>query len=189
MTIPGRGDLAPRRRSSYSRRRRWPRLLLLTLLVIAALGLGGYAGWQRWHDNDPAAVASDVPPCPSQAAAPAAKPAAHPPPHVAAKVWGSSKKPRRVRRVARTLHQRFGVVVVKVGKATHAERGASVVRYPRRLGGPARVLSAYVVPRAHLKRVKHAKKVELELGARFRSVAPKPRRSPPAPKPSPSACS
>jgi hypothetical protein len=165
--------------------------MLLTLLVVAALGLGGYAGWQRWHDNDPAAVASDTPPCPSPTTAPPkvapakAKPAAHRAPHVRARVVNGSKKARLAKRAAKTLHHRFGVFVVKVGKAKRVNRGVSVVRYPRRLARPARALAAFVVPHAHLKRVKHAKKVQLDIGTRFRSVAPKP--MPRAPRPSPSA--
>ena len=185
MTIPGRGDLAPRRRSSYGRRqRRWPRVLL-TLLVIGALGLGGYAGWQRWHDNDATTVASGTP-CPTPTASHPASPAL---PHVTAKVLNGSLKTHLAKRVAKTLHRRFGVDVAKVGNARRFTRGVSVVRYPQRLVGPARALAAYVVPHARLKPDKHAKKVEIDIGTRFRGVAPKPQPAAPAPSPSPSACS
>lgn len=184
MTIPGRGDLAPRRRSSYGRRqRRWPRVLL-TLLVIGALGFGGYAGWQRWHDDDAATVASGAP-CPTPTAS---HPAAAPPPHVTAKILNGSLKTHLAKRVAKSLHRRFGVVVAKVGNARRFTRGVSVVRYPRRLVGPARALAGYVVPHARLKPDKHARKVELDIGTRYRSVAPKPRAAAPAPSPSLSAC-
>jgi hypothetical protein len=48
VTILGRGDLAPPRRS---RRRRWPRALL-ALVVIGALGVGGWYAYDRWIDDD-----------------------------------------------------------------------------------------------------------------------------------------
>ena len=183
MTIPGRGDLAPRRRSSYGRPRRWPRVLV-TLVVLAALGAGAYFGWQRWHDNDAATVASGSP-CPSPTAAPSARPA---PPHVTAKVLNGSLKPGLAKRVAKTLRRRFGVVVTKVGNARRFTRGVSLVRYPPRLAGPARTLGGYVVPRARLKADRHVGRVELDVGTRFRSVAPRPVRTTQAPSLSPSPC-
>jgi hypothetical protein len=185
MTIPGRGDLAPRRRSSFGRRqRRWPRVLL-TLLVVAALGFGGYAGWQRWHDNDTDSVASGSP-CPTPTASASAIP---PSAHVTAKVLNGSLKAGLAKRVAKTLRQRFGVVVAKVGNARRFTRGVSIVRYPGRQGAPARVLAGYVLPHARLKQDKHAKKLELDIGTRFRAVAPRPRTPAPTPSGSPSRCS
>lgn len=187
MTIPGRGDLSPRRRSSYGRRqRRWPRFLL-TLLVIAALGFGGYAGWQRWHDNDAATVASGTA-CPTPT--PTGTHSASPPlPHVTAKVLNGSLKPHLAKRVAKRLRQRFGVTVAKVGNARRFTRGLSIVRYPRRLAAPARTLSGYVLPHARLKLEKKARKVELDIGTRFRSVAAAPVRATTAPSTSPAPCS
>lgn len=187
MTIPGRGDLAPRRRSSYGRRqRRWPRVLL-TLLVVAALGFGGYAGWQRWHNNDAATVASGTPcPTPTPTGTHAATP---PPPHVTAKVLNGSLKPHLAKRVAKALRQRFGVTVAKVGNARRFTRGPSIVRYPQRLAASARTLAGYVLPQARLKLEKKARKVELDIGTRFRGVSPKPRSPAPAPSASPTACS
>ena len=187
MTIPGRGDLAPRRRSSYGRRqRRWPRVLL-TVLVIAALGFGGYAGWQRWHDNDPATVASGSP-CPTPTPTTTHSTSA-PLPHVTAKVLNGSLKPRLAKRVAKTLRQRFGVAVAKVGNARRFTRGVSLVRYPSRLAAPARALAGWVLPHARLKLDKHARKVELDIGTRFRSVAAAPARTTAAPSTSPVPCS
>src|SRR4051794_12516948 len=104
MTIPGRGDLAPRRRSSYGRRqRRWPRVLL-TLVVIAALAAGGYFGWRALSDDDKATVATGSP-CPTQTSTPT--PTRQPP--VTAKVLNGSLKAGLAKKVAKTLHQRFGV--------------------------------------------------------------------------------
>ena len=187
MTIPGRGDLAPRRRSSYGRRRRWPRALL-TLLVIAALGLGGYAGWQRWHHDDHASPVAARTPCPTPHPAAKAAPAARPLPHITAKVVNGSRSPRRAKRVAGTLRRRFDVRVSKVGNTRRLTRGASVVRYPRRLVAAARALAHDVRPHARLKKERRLHKVELVVGTRFRGVAPKPRKPTPRPSPSPSAC-
>lgn len=183
MTIPGRGDLAPRRRSSYGRQRRWPRVLL-TLILLAGLGAGAYYGWQRWHDEDTATVASGSR-CPTPSAAPSASPTSA---HVTAKVLNGSLKPGLAKRVAKTLHQRFGVVVPNVGNARRFTRGVSLVRYPPRLAVPARALAGYVVPRARLKAETHAGRVELDIGTRFRSVAPKLLRTTPLPSVSPSPC-
>jgi hypothetical protein len=166
MTIPGRGDLAPRRRSSYGRHeRRWPRVLL-TLVVIAALAAGGYFGWQKLSDNDNSTVGSGSP-CPSATSPPASTR----PPAVTAKVLNGSLKSGLAKKVAKTLHRRFDVTVVKVGNAARFTRGVSVVRYPPRLAARARLLAAYVVPRARLQARAHQKKVELDIGTRFRSVA------------------
>jgi hypothetical protein len=162
--------------------------VLLTLLVVAAVGLGGYAGWQRWHDNDAATVASGTPcPTPTARATAATQPAGPASPHVTAKILNGSLKTHLAKRVAKTLRQRFGVTVAKVGNARRFTRGVSIVRYPHRLAAPARTLAGYVLPHARLKPEKKAKKVELDIGTRFRSVAPKPRTA--APAPSPTTCS
>lgn len=183
MTIPGRGDLSPRRRSGYGRhRRRWPRVLLV-LVVIAALGAGGYYGWQHWASNDKATVAAD-----SSCTSPTAAPAPSRPPAVTAKVLNGNLKTGLAKKVARTLHRRFGVVVAKVGNAPRFTRGVSVVHYAPRLAAPARTLAGYVLPRARLRRNPHLNKVELDIGTRFRSVAAKPRQRAPAPSPTTSPC-
>src|SRR3954453_22600085 len=104
MTIPGRGDLAPRRRSSYGRRqRRWPRVLL-TLIVIAAVAAGGYFGWQALSDNDKATVAAGAP-CPRPTSTPTPPRA----PVVTARILNGSLKAGLAKKVAKTLHQRFAV--------------------------------------------------------------------------------
>ena len=166
MTIPGRGDLAPRRRSSYGRhQRRWPRVVV-TLIVIAGLAAGGYFGWQELRDNDKATVAAGSP-CPT----PTAAPKVSPPPRVTAKILNGSLKSGLAKKVAKTLRRRFDVTVVKVGNAARFTRGVSVVRHPPQLAAQARLLASYVVPRARLRAKAHQKKVELDIGTRFRSVA------------------
>lgn len=181
MTILGRGDLSPRRKYGYGRRRRWPRVVL-TLIVVAALGVGGYYGWRELRGNDTATVAAGAS-CRTRTAVPVASP----PPRVTAKVLNGSLKTGLAKSVARTLHRRFGVVVAKVGNAPRFTRGDSVVRYPRRLTTPARALAAYVVPPPRLVASARLATVELDIGTRFRSVAPRPRT--PAAVPSPSATS
>jgi hypothetical protein len=69
VTILGRGDLAPPRRS---RHRRWPRALL-ALVVLGALGAGAWYGYDRWIDDE-GGKDSVATPCvtPSHPPAPAA---------------------------------------------------------------------------------------------------------------------
>jgi hypothetical protein len=182
MTIPGRGDLSPRRHYGYGRRRRrWPRVLLV-LVILAGLGAGGYYGWHRWRDDGNATVA--LSPC----ATATPTPTASAPPPITAKVLNGSLKPGLAARVAKQLHQRFGVVVARVGNAARFTRGASVVRYPVRLAGPARALAGWVTPAARLRADAKARKVELDLGTRFRAVLPAPVAKVPTPAASRSPC-
>jgi hypothetical protein len=181
MTIPGRGDLSPRRHYGYGRRRRrWPRVLLV-LVILGALGAGGYYGWHRWRDNSTATVA--LAPCPTPKPTPSYRP-----PAVTARVLNGSLKAGLAAKVAKQLHQRFGLRVVKVGNAAQFTRGPSVVRYPARLAAQARALAGYVVPRARLHVDRHATKVELDIGTRFRSVAPAPVITTAMPSTSPLPC-
>ena len=183
MTIPGRGDLAPRRRSSYGRRqRRWPRVLL-ALVVVGALGVGGYYGWGSLRDDDKATVAAGAP-CPG----PTRTPTAGPPPRVTARVLNGSLETGLARKVAKALHQRFGVTIAKVGNAPRFTRGVSVVHYPSPLAASARALAGYVVPPVRLQKKAGVKNVELDIGTRFRSVAPPPRNPALVPSPSTSPC-
>ena len=182
MTIPGRGDLSPRRHhGGYGRRRRrWPRVLLV-LVILGALGAGGYYGWHRWRDSGTDTVA--LGPCPT----PTPTSSAAPPP-VTARVLNGSLKAGLAARVAKELHQRFGVTVAKVGNAARFTRGASIVRYPARLAAQAQTLAGYVRPPAQLRLDVKANKVELDIGTDFRSVAPAPVISTPMPSASPVPC-
>jgi hypothetical protein len=163
MSIPGRGDLSPRRRYGYGRRRRrWPRVLLV-LIIVGALGAAGYYGWHRWRDSGTATVA--LAPCPTATPTPSASP-----PAITARVLNGSLKAGLANMVAKQLHQRFGLTVVKVGNAARFTRGASIVRYPPRLAAQARALAGYVTPRAGLTVDARAKKLELDIGTAFRAV-------------------
>jgi hypothetical protein len=166
MTIPGRGDLSPRRRSGYGRhRRRWPRVLLV-LTVIAALGAGGYFGWRRWHNDD-----SSAPTAFSPCTTPTAVASPTPPPAVVARVLNGSLKSGLGARIGHTLHDRFGVAVTKVGNAPRFLHGASLVRYPAGDDRPARTLAAMVVPNATPKVDTRLRRIELDVGTAFRRVA------------------
>jgi hypothetical protein len=182
MTIPGRGDLSPRRHhGGYGRRRRrWPRVLLV-LVVLGALGAGGYYGWHRWRDNSTDTVA--LAPCPTSTPTPSA-----PPPSITARVLNGSLKAGLAAKVAKQLHERFGVSVAKVGNAARFTRGASIVRYPPPLAVQARSLAGYVTPRAQLRADAKLRKVELDIGTAFRAVAPAPVISTPMPSRSPLPC-
>ena len=183
MTIPGRGDLSPRRHhGGYGRRRRrWPRALLV-LVIISALGAGGYYGWHRWRDNGTDTVA--LAPCPTATPTPSARP-----PAVTARVLNGSLKAGLAARVAKELHQRFGVTVAKVGNAARFTRGASIVRYPAGLSAQAQALADDVTPRAQLRLDAQLKKVELDIGTAFRSVASPAAAPSPTPTASPTPCS
>lgn len=180
MTIPGRGDLSPRRHYGYGHRRRWPRVLLV-LLVVGALGAGGYYGWHHWRDSGTATVA--LAPCPTATPTPSASP-----PTVTARVLNGSLEAGLAAKVAKQLHQRFGLTVAKVGNAARFTRGASVVRYPARLAAAAQTLAGYVTPKARLQVDAQLKKVELDIGTHFRGVAPAPVISTPMPSTSPLPC-
>jgi LytR cell envelope-related transcriptional attenuator len=60
VTVPGRGDLAPRRRAR--RRGRWG-LRLLLLLVVASVAVGGWYGWQALRGDDKAGSRAALRPC------------------------------------------------------------------------------------------------------------------------------
>jgi len=182
MTIPGRGDLSPRRHHyGYGRRhRRWPRVLLV-LVILGALGAGGYYGWHRWRDNGTSTAALE--PCPTDTPTPIASP-----PTVTARVLNGSLKPGLAAKVAKDLHQRFGLTVAKVGNAARFTRGTSIVRYPPRLAAQAQALARYVTPPAQLRAEGKLRKVELDIGTRFRAVAPPPLHTRVLPSVSPLPC-
>lgn len=182
MTIPGRGDLSPRRHYGYGRRRRrWPRVLLV-LVVLGALGAGGYYGWHHWRDKGTATVA--LAPCPTASPSPSSAPV-----RVATRVLNGSLKAGLAARVAKQLRQRFGLTVAKVGNAARFTRGASIVRYPPRLLRQARELARWVVPAASLRSDARVGKLELDIGTAFRSVALAPVRPTASPSTSPAPCS
>jgi hypothetical protein len=167
MTIPGRGDLSPRRRHGYGGRRRWPRVLL-TLVVLAALGAGGIYGWHRWRNDDTATVTAG-PPCSTPTAEASSPPV--PPPVQPVRVLNGSLKSGRAARVAHQMHRRFGVQIGRVGNAAKFVRGPSLVRYPVRLGRDAADVAAAVIPPPRLVVSNSLRRVELDLGTRYRRVA------------------
>ena len=167
MTIPGRGDLSPRRRSSYGRRRRrWPRVLAV-LVVLAAVGAGGYYGWHRLRTDNGTSTAA-LQPCPTASPLPSltAPQVAGPP----IRVLNGNLRAGLAARVARQLHQRFHIEVLRVGNAARFIRGASEVRYPAQLQQQAVHVAAGLVPAPTLQLVAVAR-VEVDLGTKFRRVA------------------
>jgi hypothetical protein len=166
MSIPCRGDLSPRRRYGYGRRRRrWPRVLL-ALVVLAAIGAGGYYGWHRWRDNGTTTAA--LAPCPASTVESSLPPP--PPPTAPVRILNGSLKPGLAAQVGRQLHRRFEIPIGRVGNAARFVRGASIVRYPIRLGRDATQVAASVVPAARLVVDDSLHRVELDIGTRFQRV-------------------
>ncbi len=119
MTIPGRGDLAPARRQH--RRRRWPRVLAL-LLVLGVLGAAGWEAYRLWVEDTSQ----------SRVAAPCVTPTPPPVPaaadEVRVRVLNGTRRPGLAHDVATRLRHR-GFAVRKVGN--NPQRTArTTVTYP-----------------------------------------------------------
>ncbi|MBV9292358.1 MAG: LytR C-terminal domain-containing protein [Frankiales bacterium] len=168
MTILGRGDLSPPRRSGfgYRRRRRWPRLVLV-LLLVAAVAAGGYEGWRHFRHHGRSAVRT-LPQCPTPTPSqPAPVGIAGP----SLLVLNGSLRPGLAAQVAHGLQHRFSATIRRVGNAAAFQRGASVVRFPASLAAEARAVAAAVVPAARLVPTAGNVRVELDIGTRFQRLA------------------
>jgi len=183
MTILGRGDLAPRRRS----RRRTP--YVVAVLLVALAGAGGWYGWQAWQDSgSPSAKPQVVCVTPTPSASPAPVKA------VKVAVLNSTKTVGLAHTVAGALTIR-GFAIVKVGN------GAPVSGAPRITYAPGDVALALAlaeqVPGATLYELSTQPpgQVKLNLSAGFRGLATKVAaaaaraRDSAAAAPSPAACS
>lgn len=159
MTILGRGDLAPRRRS----RRKAPYLVALLLLALAAAG--GWFGWRAWHGTastapQPSVVCVTPTPSPSPAGIKAVKVA----------VRNGTTRVGLAHIIAGQLTKR-GFAVVQVGNG-HALNGPPRVTYAP--GETAIALTlAEQIPGSSLYELSSQPPgtVELDIGSGFRRLA------------------
>jgi hypothetical protein len=172
VTIPGRGDLAPPRRSSYGyrRRRTWPRIIG-GLVLVAALAVGGWFGWQHWHDsggNGSAATATDSPaPCPSPSFATTLS--AHPTPVL---VLNGTKRDGLAHDLAKVLgHGADRLPIHHVGNAPRSLHGDSVVRFAPADRFEAWLAAGRMQPTARLVEVNGLRNLEVEIGSAYKRIA------------------
>jgi hypothetical protein len=114
-TIPGRGDLSPRRRYQ---RRRWPAVLAVLVLLAG----GGFLAWHELHGSGRAVATPQV--CTTPSAAPSPWPAAQ----VALAVLNSTGRQRLAHEVATALTAR-GFRVVRVGNTRPVVSGVAEILY------------------------------------------------------------
>jgi hypothetical protein len=166
MTILGRGDLSPPRRHRPGRRR-WPRALLV-LVLLAALAAAGYYIWRHYRGSTTATVRTTPTPCVTPPPTQPPTVAAGPPIHV----LNGSLRPGLAAQIGRQLRRPpFNLRVAGVGNASAFMRGASVVRYPAASAARASDVAVAVVPAARLVPVAGAGEVELDIGSAFRRLA------------------
>lgn len=159
MTIPGRGDLVPRRRKRRTGRN------VIALVVVLALAAAGYEGYQHFKGGSTSTVTT-LPPCPKPTAV---GPAAPRTVHVA--VLNGTLTSGLAAQVAKALRHR-GFHVASVGNTRKlVKTGVVVVSY-----GPGRYLAAQAVAEEfpHATVVKgNAAGVQLAIGPAFSTLASK----------------
>src|SRR3954451_4052828 len=185
VTVLGRGDLAPRRRP----RRRGRKVLVL--LLVVAVAVGGWFGWQALRGDDSADRSAALRPCvqPTHPPAPAAAAAVH------VRVLNATKRAGLAHDVAQQLRAR-GFRLAGVGN--HPRRvSVTTVQHPTAALAAAEAV-AEQLPEAHLE-AGNVKVVTLLIGADFRRLASTQqaaqaraadtRRASPVPSPCPAASS
>jgi hypothetical protein len=173
VTIIGRGDLSPPRRHRPGGRRggrRWLRAFVV-LLLLAALGAGGWFGWRHFRNNDTATVGTGPTPCVTPTGG-TSQHAVSTAPAKPVRVLNGTLRPGLAASVAKALH-RSGprVRVARIGNAVSFMRGRSKVSYPPALAAEARSVAAAVYPPAQLVESAATTVVELNLGSAFRRMA------------------
>jgi len=155
----------------YPRRRRWPQVIFVSIVVIAVAAGIGYGAW-RWLDgrNSPDEPAAE--PSPS-CSTPSAKPPKDipPPRQVSIDVFNSTDESGLAINTADDLSTR-GFDVQDIGNAPRLmEAGAALVRYHQRDLGAAIRVAAYI-PGAELVETKSKRDgpVSLWLGPDFERV-------------------
>lgn len=140
--------------------------MLLALVLIGALGVGGWYGYQAWIDDDGGEDDVVATPCvtPSHPPAPAAAK------DVTLRVLNSTKRVGLAHDVAKALRGR-GFHVSGVGNAGQGATAKSVVNYPS--GQLAKAL-AVVEQAGDVQLSDGAKRLELVIGKDFRGLAPAP---------------
>jgi hypothetical protein len=157
VTIPGRGDLSPRRK-----RRNWRRRFGVTFVVLA-VAAGGYVGY-RQLSNGSAAPHVALGPCPTTTSTPVVAPADR------VTVRNATLETGLAREVAHELRQRH-FRVGKPGNTPFRGKGVATVRYsPDRLA-TARLVAAQFAG-ATLVQVTGSRVLEVDIGPKFRALVP-----------------
>jgi len=158
VTIPGRGDLAPRRRHYHPIR--W----LAAVVVIGLIALASYAGYRHFNgrSSSPARVTT-LPLC--KTAAPVGPP---PPGKVHLTVLNGTLTSGLAAEVAKALQHR-GFHVAKVGNTQKLATGIATISYGPGKFLPAQTLADHITGAKLVKGT--AAGVQLAIGPRYRSLA------------------
>lgn len=162
VTIPGRGDLSPRRR--HHRPGRW----LAAVVVIALIAAGGYAGYHHFHhrSSGPHQAAPPLPRCP----APQGNALFAAPSQVKLRIVNGSLQTGLAAHVRSVLHRR-GFHVRSIGNALTVGHNVAAIKYSPDQLREARALSAQVAGAVVMKPVAGSAVLELDLGLRFTTLA------------------
>lgn len=158
MTVLGRGDLSPPRRSRSGRTR-----VVATILVLAVLGVGGWFGWRAWHGSGRKPSAA-----PRTCTTPTPSPSPAVPAAFVLAVLNSTPHQGLAHHVAAVLKSR-GLRIGHVGNTKPAVAGTAEVRYGSGLQTAA-VTVAEQVPGAVMV-ASPAGGIALVLGTAFRDLA------------------
>jgi hypothetical protein len=157
VTIPGRGDLSPRRKH-----RDWRRRFAVAIVLALAAG-GGYAGYRHFSGHSTRTVAL-LAPCPSVTPTPPAAQQAR------ITIRNATLKTGLAAEVAHELRQRH-FRIGKVGNTLFRGKGVATVQY-----SPDRMQSAQLVAAqftgATMTEVAGSGVLELDIGPKYRSLAP-----------------
>jgi LytR cell envelope-related transcriptional attenuator len=191
VTIPGRGDLAPRRRKRRTGRN------LAIFVIVALLAAGGYAGYARYirGSSGRSPATAIVPLCPKLSTASEFAPARQ----VNVAVFNASLRTGLAAAVAATLRHR-GFHIAAVGNALRVGHNVATIRYSPDERRAYRSVAAQIPGEATIKPVVGHHILELDLGVHFRRlqsaaaaraserrlVAAEVRTASPSPSPSPS---
>ncbi|MGN6472214.1 MAG: LytR C-terminal domain-containing protein [Mycobacteriales bacterium] len=158
MTIPGRGDLSPRRKHRNWRQRF---AVAAVVLVVAGIAYGGYRMFGGGSSSPPKAL----PLCPSTTTP-------HPPVTAQARlvVLNATLKAGLAADVAHQLRQRQ-FQVGKVGNTAFRGKGVATVQYSADRLQAARLVAAQFAG-ATMTEVTGSRVLELDIGPRFRALVP-----------------
>ncbi|HVV77857.1 MAG TPA: LytR C-terminal domain-containing protein [Mycobacteriales bacterium] len=157
MTIPGRGDLSPRRKH-----RNWRRRLTIAVVLLVVAG-GGYAGY-RGMSGGSSAPPKALPPCPAAVATPTSAQADR------VVVRNATLKTGLAKEVTRELRQR-SFRVGKPGNTLFRGKGVATVQYSADRLQSARLLSAQFAG-ASMTEVTGSRVLEVDIGPKFRALVP-----------------
>jgi hypothetical protein len=157
VTIPGRGDLSPRRKH---RNRRQSYAVAAVVLAVAGVGFGGYAVF----GGDSSSAAKVLPPCPTVSPSPPAAQQAR------LTVRNATLKTGLAADVAHQLRQR-DFRIGKVGNTVFRGKGVATVQYSADRLESARLVAAQF-DGATLTPVDGSRVLELDIGPKFRDLVP-----------------